>query len=260
MKKTGRYKLIIFLLLFINNSFAQKIELQATQQLNIDHLENIYITDKDNFTLISSQKEYQNNFLGDIFSIDISNPLRILVFHKDANQIVFLNNQLSIIGNAIILDEINLANISVVCASQTNGFWVYNNLNNRIEYFNRDLQKTHSSIDLSSRIDSPNNIQEIKMDYRKIYLKVKNIGILVFDLFGTYIKTIPLKKINSFQILNNSILYTQSKQVLIYNMNKLNITTLYQSKFPIKYAKIINNHLYLLEENKLMIRTLNTSN
>ena len=243
------------------NSFSQKIKVESEQSIQIDHLENIYLINKGNLSILNNNKhkEYQNNFLGDIYSIDISNPLRILVFHKDANQIIFLNNELSIIGDAISLDEINLPDISTVCTSQINGFWVFNNLNNRIEFYNSNLIKIHTSIDLSNQINNLENIEEIKMAGEQIYLKVKNTGILVFDMFATYIKTLPIKETNSFQIFEQSIIYAKNQQILIYSFDKLNTSVLFQSDYKIDYAQIVNSHLYYLENdvfNKLSLTSL----
>ena len=254
MHKTKINIIPIILFLFISlETISQNINISSKQKVSIDHLENVYITEKDNFSLISSEKkkEYQNSFLGEIYSVDVSNPLRILVFHKEANQIIFLNNELSIIGEAISLDELNLPDISVSCASQINGFWVYNNLNNRIEFFDDKLRKIHSSIDLSSRIQNLSDIQEISMNFENIYLRVKNTGILQFDMFGTYIKTIPIINSTSFQVMERSILYTLLDQVLIYNFDKLETTILFQSESNIEYAKVINNKIFTLTNDTL---------
>ena len=246
--------LIIILVLLSNHLFAQNINVNQSQKILIDHLENIYMIEGDNFSLISSnhKKEYQNSFLGNIFSADISNPLRILIFHKEANQIVFINNELSIIGDAISLDELNLPDVAVACASQINGFWVYNSLRQRIEFYNNNLQLEHSSLELSQYIGSVDKIQDLKMFNERIYLRVKDTGILVFDMFATYIKTIPLKNINSFQILGKSIIYSKHKQVLSYSFDKLESQVLYQSEHDIIFSKIYNKKLYTVENQTLI--------
>ena len=252
----------IYLLFLTSQIFSQNISVNKLQTIKIDHLENIYIIEKDNFSLISSnsKKEYQNSFFGDIFSADVSNPLRILIFHKEANQIVFINNELSIIGDAISLDEINLIDIAVACASQINGFWIYNILKQRIEFYNSSLQLEHSSLELSQYISSVDDIQEIKMSRELIYLRVKNTGILVFDMFATYIKTLPIKEISSFQILEKSILYSQNNQILIYDFDKLNNSVIFQAESKIEYSRIFNSKLYYLEDNELKQKILeNTS-
>ena len=240
------------------NLAAQDISVLENQNIEIDHLENLYIIGQDNLSLNigTKQIEYQNSFLGSISSIDVSNPLRILVFHKEANQIVFLSNELSIIGNPINLDEISLPEVKVVCASNINGFWAYNSLNNRIEFYNSNLQKEHSSIDLSQHISSVEDIVEIKMVNEMVYLRVSDTGILLFDMFATYIKTIPIPASNSFQVLHNSIAYSRGNEVLVYDFEKLLHTILFQNEKEINFSRIINSKLYFLSDTILKRITL----
>ena len=232
---------------------AQGILVLEEQKIEIDHLENIYIIDHDNLKLQGeiNNIEYQNNFFGEISSVDVSNPLRILVFHKEANQIVFLNNELSIIGNPIVLDEISLPEVKVVCASEINGFWIYNSLNNRIEFYNSKLQKEHSSINLTQYISSVESIEEIKMVNEMVYLRVSDTGILLFDMFATYIKTIPIPNSNSFQILENSIVYSKGNKILVYDFKKLTHSVLFQNKEEISFSWIINPKLFYLSNSLL---------
>ena len=251
---TKNHILLIFFIVLFTISKSQNITIQNGQQVYIDLLDNIYITDKDNLSLISKPKKisYQNQFLGDIYSIDISNPLRILVFHKEANQIVFLNNELSIIGDAIKLDELNLPDVNIVCSSQINGFWLYNNLSNRIEYYDHNLKKIHTSINLTNLIDNLDDIRTLKMYGERIYLNVQNTGILVFDMFATYIKTLPIINPNSFQVLNHSILFTKDNQILEYDFDKIETSIIFQSDSETRYAKAFNKYLYYQKGNTLL--------
>lgn len=251
--------LFLFTFFLLNISLAQDTKINDNQKVNIDHFENIYVTEDDNFTLISpiKNKEYQNGFLGNISSVDVSNPLRILSFHKEANHIVFLNNELSIIGEAINLDELNLPEVTVVCASQINGFWIYNELTNRVEYYNSKLEQEHSSIDLSQKISSSENIQEIKMSREMIYLRVKDTGILVFDMFASYIKTIPIFNTSSFQVLENSILYSSENNIINYDFIKLENDTIFSSDFKIGFTRTYHDNIFYLSNKVLKIKQLN---
>jgi hypothetical protein len=146
--------------------------------------------------------------------------------------------------------------VAVVCASQINGFWIFNNLNSRIEFYNSNLQKVHTSLNLSQYIGSIEDIQNISMSNEKIYLQVRNTGILVFDMFASYIKTIPITSKNSIQILKNSILYTKENQAMVYDFEKLNHTVLFQSESTIQFARVYNSSFYYLENNILHLENL----
>lgn len=51
----------------------------------------------------------------------------------------------------------------------------------------------------------------------KVYLYDDGIGIMVFDLFGTYIQTLPITGISSFQADGEHILYLQDNELMIYS-------------------------------------------
>jgi hypothetical protein len=51
----------------------------------------------------------------------------------------------------------------------------------------------------------------------KVYLNDPAIGVLVFDIFGSYEKTIPVKGLKKFQILQDQIVYFENNQLSSYN-------------------------------------------
>jgi glycosyltransferase involved in cell wall biosynthesis len=60
-------------------------------------------------------------------------------------------------------------------------------------------------------------------------------GILVFDRYGTYLKTIPFKNLNSFQVFNDKIIYQPNDSILkTYNIRTIEETSM---KLPQKNNK-----------------------
>ena len=59
-------------------------------------------------------------------------------------------------------------------------------------------------------------------------------GILVFDLFGTFVKTIPVKDATYLDLDNNHVFYVQGEQLYVYNQK-----TFKESKIsiPVKSLK-----------------------
>ena len=76
--------------------------------------------------------QYQNVAFGKITKVDISNPLKILLFYQDFNAIIILDNQL----NEIQKVDFSVLSIPVVASavgiSGQNQFWIYNSLNQQI--------------------------------------------------------------------------------------------------------------------------------
>jgi len=52
----------------------------------------------------------------------------------------------------------------------------------------------------------------------KLYLNSPNDGILIFDIYGSYLKTIPLKNLESFQVQYPYIFYTLNKKFYSFHL------------------------------------------
>lgn len=84
--------------------------------------------------------EYQNLPLGTIHSADLINPLKILLFYKEFNSVILLDNQLSEITR-INLSDFNIVAQSCSMASQ-NRLWIYDSLTNNLlllDYLNKKV-------------------------------------------------------------------------------------------------------------------------
>jgi len=80
----------------------------------------------------------------------------------------------------------------------------------------------------------------------------------VFDIYGTYYKTIPLKKLKKFQILGNQLIYKQDGQYKSYHLKTLEekIIELPDSTTA-RQMRIEKDRLYLLKEKQLELYLIN---
>ena len=128
-------KLFVLLLIF-NTSNAQNINeklfklFSKSEKIELDQYGFIYHINKDN--LVKFNKEgvplynYSNKLLGNITQLDISNPLRPLLFYKDQGIILALDNTLSLQKSEISLNELGLYQTSCISNSNfDNGIWLY---------------------------------------------------------------------------------------------------------------------------------------
>src|SRR5690606_4337401 len=139
---------IIVLLFFSVFGFSQKAELKFISTIAVeadlyfgkDALGYDYFS-KNNvlYKQKNSEKwEYKNLSLGKITSVDLINPLKILIFYRDFNSVVLLDNQLSEIS------KINFSDFDIVAQTcsmaSKNRFWVYDNLTSSlflVDYLNK---------------------------------------------------------------------------------------------------------------------------
>ncbi len=224
-------KLLLLLCLFflpghdiLTLKFLFKIEVKADTIL-ADPLGNLFTISGKTITRYNEkglkEKNYSSNILGTISYADVSDPFRILLFYKDFNQIVFLDNTLTEISSPIQLDDLSIDQAEIACSSANGGFWVYNTISKQLVYFDRQLKKNHESVYLNSIMNTeqkPIFLIE-KSDY--IFMYVPETGILVFDKYGTYFKTLNLGKTEQFQVSDDKIIYLQDHTIFKYDMKFL---------------------------------------
>jgi hypothetical protein len=162
-------------------------------------------------------KSFSDKTHGDIAFVDASDPLKIVLFYHDFRQIIFLDNTLSVNGNVIELDKLELLQPLFACSSYENGFWVYDQQDFQLVRFDKNLQRTNSSGNIAQLTGV-----EIKPNYlietnNMVYLNDPDNGIFVFDKYGTFSKTMPFKDLTSFQIIGDNLVYSTESQLIEYN-------------------------------------------
>lgn len=240
-------------------TLLKRIESDA-DLMSSDHLGNVYLV-KDNFLWKynpekDSLMSYNSKQYGDISFVDATNPYKILVFHRDYAMLQFLDNFLSQNASAINLQEIQFDQAELVCHSRENGFWVYDWTLQKIVRIDRNFQPTHESVNLKQWFG--NNFQpNFMLEYnQRLYLNEPSRGVLVFDQFATYIKTIPLLKLESLQIKEKAIYFVEEGQFCNYNLESLEKKCIPLFTENLKDVRIEKNRLFVLEEGKLSIYQL----
>jgi hypothetical protein len=160
---------------------------------------------------------YSNLKLGSIQLVDATNPLKILVYYKDFQQIVFLDNQLSQNSDVVSLERLGYEQTSLVCASTNNSFWLFSKQNNELLRFNENSRKIASTGNLKQILQTNINPNAMKEHNGYLYLNCPETGIYVFDMFGTFSKIISIKNLKQFQVNENIVYYQKDSVFCSYN-------------------------------------------
>lgn len=207
---------------------------------SVDNLGNCYvIKDGEIIKYLSNGKyftRYSNKKLGTITSVDATNALRIMLFYKDQQQLVFLDNQLSQKNDAVSLEAMGLEQTDLACMSANNGFWAYNKANNELMRFDEHLNKLVATGNLKQILQMEIEPSYMMEHNNRLYLNCPETGILIFDIFGTYSKTVPLKQLRQFQVDEHIFYYQRDSTFCSYDSrifeqvcNKLPVSGIKQS-------------------------------
>jgi hypothetical protein len=257
-------KLFSILSLLLFGFILQKSKFHLTKSiptssigLTTDNLENSYLVKKNILEKYDSegnfQKSFSNKNLGTISFVDAQNPLKILLFYKTFQQIIFVDNMLAQYGNSISMDALGYNQVTLACTSHNNGFWIYNQLNFELVRFDQSLQKTQQTGNITQLSDieiKPNFIAEYNSN---VFLNDSAKGILVFDIYGTYSKTLPLKGLIRFQTSNENIFYITGNKLKSYNMKTLQENETLLPSIEVLDARTEKEKLYLLKQKSLDI-------
>lgn len=189
--------------------------------MTVDNLGNMYVIKEDELVkYLASGKyfaRYSNLRLGNITSVDVTNPLKLVLYYRDFQQIVFLDNQLSINSEEVSLEQLGYEQTDLVCASANNSFWIYNKQNNELNRFNENSKKIAFTGNLKQVLQTNLNPNFMTEHNGFLFLNCPETGIYVFDIFGAFTKVISIKGLKNFQVTENLVYYQKDSSLCSYN-------------------------------------------
>ena len=262
-KNMKNYKLQLFLFWgifsFATVSFCQngaKYELVAELEqkadfIALDKLGNLYLCDGSVLYKYNRDGDllctYSAFSKGRITDLDVLNPLKIVVFSKDFMQIALLDQRLAPIQTISSLSDLDLYAPSCVCASYDNGIWIYDEVLDQLFRYDANRNLSNKSQILSKiweKKTAPISIKETESGL--LVVNDSENGLLIFDRFGTYLKTIPIFA-NRLFFSGNTILYPEG----IF-LKTIEINTLQENSYPLPLPDILQ---VCIENNKMFVLT-----
>jgi hypothetical protein len=226
---------------------------------------NQYFLDKNELTKVSENNAgtfaFSNKTLGTLTQIEVNNAMRPLLFYGDVQKLVITDNTLSKQNqNIISFEEIGMYQITCIASSRMdNGIWLYDQELFQIVKIDQHLNRTIETGNLKQLL-ALENLEPIKMMEMNgfLYVHCANNGLLVFDIYGTYYKTIPLLSIDTWNIMNDQLLYTSEGKAYSYDIKTLEIMELCEltSSNPIW---IDGSKVYSCNEGKLIQQIYKTN-
>lgn len=237
-----------------------KIPVNA-DQIESDNLGNVFVVKDDQLIKYRENgtifRQYSNKTLGKISSLDVRNPLKIIVFYKDFSRLIFLDNTITENGSPVFLDEYGLEFAGLVCASYDNGFWIFDPVQYRLLRFDQNMKNTTRIINLNQIIEK--KISPTYMIERENHLFITDpeSGILRFDIFGNYINTIPLKNLRKFNVIDKNLIYMDSEGYLVfYDLKLLNFKKIKLPETHIRDLHYYRNSLWILTQDAICLYRL----
>lgn len=191
---------------------------------------------------------------GKLYSIDVTNPLKILLYYKDFSTIVILDRLLN--SRATLdLRKLNLYQVKAISQSYDNNIWVFDEFESKLKRISDDGKLLDQFTDFRVLFDSVPSPQYIIDQNKQLYLYDSLKGVFIFDYYGSFKGRIPFTGWTDFSVINNLLFGRDQRQLFRYEPGTLNL-----QRYPIPVSMINSRKilvtpgkLYLLRENKLEV-------
>lgn len=204
---------------------------QGYDDFQIDHYGFIYQINSDDLIKRNGKGEelyrYSNKLLGEITQLDVSNPLRPLLFYSDQGVIAVLDNTLSQQKHIISLNQIGLYQAKCIANSNfDNGIWLFDIDVNEIIKINTHSEITYRSGNLSVILEKMTGpVLKLIEKNKKLYAITKN-EIFILDQFGALLKTTPVSASNGLILNENNLLCYDGLFLKLYDILNFKTDTL----------------------------------
>lgn len=218
--------------------------------IKVDPFGNIYAVKKTQLYKFSPQGKllftYSDNSLGVISSIDVFNPMKIMLFYQHSGTLVFLDEQFALIREPVSLFNADYLTISLASYSAANQIHLYDEVNRyliTLDFFMREISKTPLNF------PSLTPVKIIELEEKNLAMHDPETGIYLFDAFGTFNKLISIITSQSITVTSDLIYYSDNDRLTIYNYKTLNTETQELPVSNVIQASLFRNHKILLLEN-----------
>ncbi len=232
-------------------NLEKKVPINETAAVSIDRNGFYYLADfnGDVHKLDQQGKEvnkYSPDKPGVATNLEAWQTLRTLVFYADFQEFVFLDRFLNF-SPLYSIAQAGVGFISLLTLSEDNQIWLFDNENIRlIKYDYNTNQITLTSPIINYVIQENNNLNYLKTYQQQLFLNDKLNGILVFDNFGNYVKTLPFIGLEYFNFYKNKIYFIDQENIILFDLY-----TLKQEEIALPEDK--NYNFVFLEENQVVL-------
>jgi hypothetical protein len=226
----------------------------------VDNLDNIYLLSStnqvkkinangDSVAVFNDVKKF-----GQASLIDVSNPLKVLLYYRDFATIVVLDRLLNV-RNTIDLRKQNILQVRAIGQSYDNKIWLYDEVENKLKKIDEEgklLQETPDFRQLFGEALSP---QKVFDQDQFVYIYDSAKAVFVFDYYGALKNKILISGWQNFKVAGKYIFGSANGKLYRYDIKTFRVDEwhmppeLYKSEF----FNFSSSRLYALKKDTIEI-------
>lgn len=261
------FQIPILLLLLAQGSYAQSDSFRLLRRFNTDVVQ-LAVDNLDNLYILSSTGQLKKyNAQGDsvgvyngvkrfgkLQSVDVTNPLKLLLFYKDFSAVVVLDRLLTL--RAVVdLRRLNIIQTSAVSVSYDGNIWLFDEYENKLKKISEDGTVLLETPDFRTVFPDAILPQQIIDQNGTVYLYDAKAGLYLFDYYGAFKKKLPVTGWQSVAVRNNYITGIQDNSMQYFNTATLLSGTrkLPPAQPPLHNFQLANNKLFSWTKDSISI-------
>jgi hypothetical protein len=229
----------------------------------VDNLDNIYLLNSrnqvkklsangDSIAVFNDVKNF-----GQATLVDVSNPLKVLLYYKDFTTVVVLDRFLNV-RNTIDFRKQNIFQVKAIGQSYDNKIWLYDELEGKLKKIDEDGKLLQETADFRLLLGQAPTPLKIFDEDKYVYLYDSLQGVLVFDYFGALKNNIMITHWHNFKVAGKYIFGSRSDTLYRYQISTLQLD---EWKMPeqIYHSRSFNftaDRLYALKKDGIEIYSI----
>ena len=220
----------------------------------VDNLDNIYLvtvanqlkkidTNGDSAGIFNDVKHY-----GNPSSMDVSNPLKILLYYKNYSTVVVLDRFLNM-RNTINFRTQNIFSVKAIASSYDNNIWLFDEQDYKLKKIDEQGKPLLETVDCRTFLEEAPSPEKIIDRENFVYLYDTAKGFYIFDYYGTFKTKLPFIGWKNIEVSNKMMYGFKSNTLYTYMLSSLTL-----KEYPLPYffsgylaVKAMNGKLYLLK-------------
>ncbi len=229
----------------------------------VDNLDNIYILNSRNqvkkFNANGDSVGIYNDVkkFGQATLIDVSNPLKVLLYYKDFATVVMLDRFLNSV-NSIDLRKQNIFQAKAIGQSYDNKIWVYDEMENKLKKVGEDGKLIQETPDFRLLLGVAPSPIKIFDENRYVYVYDSIYGVYVFDYFGALKNNIMIDHWQNFKVAGKYIFGSRSDTLFRYEISSFRVDEwkMPEQIYKSKAFNFSSTRLYALKNDAIEIYSI----
>lgn len=229
----------------------------------VDNLDNLYLLSAanqlkklspsgDSIAIFNDVKRF-----GQVSLIDVSNPMKVLLYYRDFTSIAMLDRFLNM-RNSIDLRKQNIFQVRAISQSYDNKVWLYDEVNNNLKKIDEDGKVILETPDFRQLFEQAPTPQLIFDQDQYVYLYDSTKALYVFDYFGTLKNKILISGWHNLQVVGQYIFGTRDGKMYRYNTRSFRVDDWLMPE-QLRDSRLIHfspTRIYALKDDSIEIYTL----